>query len=171
MEAMECLLTRRSVRSYQEKPVEREKLEKIVRAGQYAPSAMGEQSPFYIAVSDADTVRELGKMNARVMGVESDPYYGAPAVILAFARPGSLISAEDAALGLGNMMNAAHALGLASCWIHREKEMFETEQGKALLNKWGVTEQIEGVGACIVGYAKDAPGAPRERRDNAVYVD
>ena len=91
-------------------------------------------------------------------------------MILAFAAPGSPISIEDATLGLGNMFNAAHALGLASCWINRVKEMFETEEGKTLLRAWGVTEPLEGVGSCILGYAAGELPAPRERRENVLYV-
>ena len=170
MEAMECLLTRRSVRSYQNRQVPRALLEQVLRAGQYAPSAMGRQSAFYIAVQDAETVQKLSKMNAAVMGADTDPFYGAPTVILAFATPGSQISIEDATLGLGNMFNAAHALGLASCWINRVKEMFETEEGKTLLRAWGVTEPLEGVGSCILGYAAGELPAPRERRENVLYV-
>ena len=170
MEAMECLLTRRSVRSYQSRQVPRELLDQVLRAGQYAPSAMGRQSAFYIAVQDAETVRKLSKMNAAVMGADKDPFYGAPTVILAFATPGSQISIEDATLGLGNMFNAAHALGLASCWINRVKEMFETEEGKTLLRAWGVTQPLEGVGSCILGYAACELPAPRERRENVICV-
>lgn len=170
MEAMECLLTRRSVRSYQPRQVPRALLEQVLRAGQYAPSAMGRQSAFYIAVQDAETVQKLSKMNAAVMGADKDPFYGAPTVILAFATPGSQISIEDATLGLGNMFNAAHALGLASCWINRVKEMFETEEGKTLLRAWGVTEPLEGVGSCILGYAAGELPVPRERRENVLYV-
>lgn len=170
MEAMECLLTRRSVRSYQKRQVPREVLDKVLEAGRYAPSAMGRQSAFYIAVQDAETVAELSRMNAAVMGADKNPFYGAPTVILAFAVPGSQNSIEDATLGLGNMFNAAHALGLASCWINRVKEMFATDAGKALLARWGVTEALEGVGSCILGYATDELPAPRERRENVLYV-
>ena len=127
MEAMECLLTRRSVRAYTRQPVPRALLERIMEAALYAPSARGEQSASYAVVTDRDTLALLSQMNARVMGTDTDPYYGASAVILAFARPGSCTSLEDATLGLGNIMNAAHALGLAACWIHREKEMFDTQ--------------------------------------------
>lgn len=170
MEAMECLLTRRSVRSYQKRQVPRAELDKVIEAGRYAPSAMGRQSAFYIAVQDAQTVAELSRMNAAVMGADRDPFYGAPTVILAFAVPGSQNSIEDATLGLGNMFNAAHALGLASCWINRVKEMFAADSGKALLARWGVTEELEGVGACILGYAADELPAPRERRENVLHV-
>ena len=171
MKAMECLLTRRSVRSYQDKQVPRELVEKVMEAGVYAPSAMNRQSATYVAVQDAETVKLLSKMNAAVMNSDSDPFYGAPTIILAFAVPGSQVSIEDATLGLGNMFNAAHALGLASCWINRVKEMFETEEGKALLEKWGVTAPVEGVGSCILGYAACELPAPRPRRgDNVFYV-
>lgn len=170
MEAMECLLTRRSVRSYADRQVPRDMLEKVLEAGQYAPSAMGRQSAFYIAVQDRTLVRQLSRMNAAVMGADTDPFYGAPTVILAFAQPGSRVSMQDATLGLGNMFNAAHALGLASCWINRVQEMFDTAEGKALLREWGVTEPVEGVGSCILGYAAQALPAPRERRENVIYV-
>jgi nitroreductase len=171
MEAMECLLTRRSVRSYEARPVEREKLEKIIEAGVYAPSAMGRQSAFYVAVQDAETVKRLSRMNARVMNSDTDPFYGAPAVVLAFAVPGSQNSIEDATLGLANMFNAAHALGLGSCWINRIKEMFETPEGRELLKKWGVNAPVEGVGSCILGYARGpAPAARPRRTDNVVYI-
>lgn len=170
MNAMDCLLTRRSVRSYREEKPPRELIEQVVTAGQYAPSAMGRQSAFYVAVQEAQMVKKLSQMNAQVMNAASDPFYGAPCVVLAFAQRGSQNSVEDATLGLGNMMNAAHALGLGSCWINRVKEMFDSPQGYALMRTLGVPEDMEGVGSCILGYAKDATAAPKARRANAVYI-
>lgn len=159
----EDLLTRRSVRKYTDRQVEDEKLDKVLTAGLYAPTGMNNQLPVLVAVRDKATRDRLSRMNAAVMGASGDPFYGAPCVIVVLSDPERMTWVEDGSLVLGNLMNAAHSLGLGSCWIHRAKECFDTPEGKALLRAWGVPENYRGVGNCILGYAAEEPEAkPRE---------
>lgn len=159
----EDLLTRRSVRKYSDRPVEDEKLDKVLTAGLYAPTGMNNQLPVLVAVRDKATRDKLSRMNAAVMGASGDPFYGAPCVIVVLSDPERMTWVEDGSLVLGNLMNAAHSLGLGSCWIHRAKECFDTPEGKALLRAWGVPENYRGVGNCILGYAAEEPEAkPRK---------
>ncbi len=153
----EDLLTRRSVRKYTDQPVEDAVLDKVLEAGLYAPSGMNNQAPVLVAVRDKTTRDQLSRMNAAVMGVSGDPFYGAPCVIVVLSDPEKMTWVEDGSLVLGNLMNAAHSLGLGSCWIHRARECFDTPEGKALLKKWGVPESYRGVGNCILGYAAEEP--------------
>lgn len=153
----EDLLTRRSVRKYTDRPVEDEKLDKVLTAGLYAPTGMNNQAPILVAVRDKATRDKLSRMNAAVMGASGDPFYGAPCVIVVLSDPERMTWVEDGSLVLGNLMNAAHSLGLGSCWIHRAKECFDTPEGKALLRAWGVPENYRGVGNCILGYAAEEP--------------
>ena len=161
----EDLLTRRSVRKYSDRPVEDEKLDKVLTAGLYAPTGMNNQLPVLVAVRDKATRDRLSRMNAAVMGASGDPFYGAPCVIVVLSDPERMTWVEDGSLVLGNLMNAAHSLGLGSCWIHRAKECFDTPEGKELLRAWGVPENYRGVGNCILGYAAEEPEAkPRKSR-------
>jgi len=153
----EDLLTRRSVRKYTDRQVEDEKLDKVLTAGLFAPTGMNNQAPILVAVRDKATRDQLSQMNAAVMGASGDPFYGAPCVIVVLTDPEKMTWVEDGSLVLGNLMNAAHSLGLGSCWIHRAKECFDTPEGKALLKKWGVPENYRGVGNCILGYAAEEP--------------
>lgn len=164
-EVIEALEQRRSCRKFTDKAVEPEKLESIIEAGLYAPSGMGRQGTHLVVVTNPDDVAQLSRMNAKIMGVESDPFYGAKTVVVVLADPEVPTHVEDGALVMGNLMNAAHALGVASCWIHRAREEFSSDEGKALLAKWGVEGTWQGVGHCILGYAADEgekPAAPRK---------
>lgn len=170
MDAMTCLLTRRSVRSYQDRQVEEEKLQKVLEAGMYAPTGMNTQSPIMVVVQDKATRDQLSRMNAAVMNGKGDPFYGAPTVIVVLAdtAAASTVWRQDGSLVMGNLMNAAHAEGLASCWIDRAYEEFQTEEGKALLKKWGLPETCAGVGHCILGYADGDLPAPKPRKENYI---
>ena len=164
----ELLLTRRSIRKYKDIPVEEEKLNKILEAGTYAPTGMNRQSPIMVAVTDKEIRDILEKENAKVMSDESKkPFYGAPVVIVVFYDPEIYTSFEDGCLVMGNLMNAAHALSLGSCWIHRAKEVFMTDTGKELMKKWGIPERFIGVGNCIIGYPDEAPSA-KPRKENYI---
>lgn len=142
MDAIQCLKERRSVRAYKKEQIKPDQLEIILEAGKYAPTGMGAQSPTIIVVQDRETIDKLSKMNAAVMGAESDPFYGAPTVIIILADPTRHTYIEDGSLVMGNIMNAAYAVGVDSCWIHRAKEMFESAKGTALLEKWGVKKEL-----------------------------
>ena len=167
------LKERRSVRRYLSRPVEQEKLEAILESGLYAPSAMGRQSVAMVLLREKEEIEELSRLNAAVMGTDSDPFYGAPAVIVVLADPAATNewnAAADGALAMGNLMNAAWSLGVASCWINRAKEVFASEQGKALLRKWGLPETLIGVGNCILGYAEGEIPCPAPRREGRVIL-
>ena len=167
-ETLKILKTRRSCRSYKPDPVEEEKLEAILEAGTYAATGMGRQSPIILVVRDPALRRKLTRMNAAIMGTDGDPFYGAPELLIVLADKNVPTHVYDGSLVLGNMMNAAADLGLASCWIHRAKEEFESEEGRAILEKLGVTGTYEGIGHLILGYAAKEPAAPAPRK--AGYV-
>lgn len=169
MEAIENLLTRRSIRKYKPDMIPEDILEKILTVGTYAATGMGRQSPIIIAVTDKNTRDRLSKMNAAVMGSDSDPFYGAPVVLVVLADKSIGTYKYDGSLVMGNLMNAAHALGIASCWIHRAKEEFESEEGKKILRSLGITEDYEGIGHCILGYADCDIPLPKERKENYIY--
>lgn len=166
----EDLLTRRSVRKYSDRPVEDEKLDKVLTAGLYASTGMNNQAPVMVAVRDKETRDRLSRMNAAVMGASGDPFYGAPCVIVVLSDPERMTWVEDGSLVLGNLMNAAHSLGLGSCWIHRAKECFDTPEGKALLRAWGVPENYRGVGNCILGYAAEEPEAKPRKSGRIIKI-
>jgi len=169
-EGLRILCERRSVRSYRPEPISRTELDAVLEAGLYAPSGMNRQPVVLVAVQDRTLRDRLSRMNGAVMGqTDSDPFYGAPTVVVVLADRGlSRTALEDGCLALGNMMNAAHALGLGSCWIHRAREMFECEEGKELLAEWGLSGDYVGVGNCILGYPADPLPPARERRDGRV---
>lgn len=167
-EFLDMLLTRRSVRAYKPDPVPEALLEEVLRAGTYAPTGGGRQSPVLVAVTDKAARDEISRLNAAVMGKDTDPYYGAPVLVLALADSASSTWVEDASCALENMMLAAHALGLGSVWVHREREIFDSEAGKALLRAWGLPETLRGVGSIALGYASGPAPAPAPRKDGYI---
>lgn len=171
-EVIKAIESRRSVRKYLSKPVPHELLKQVAEAGTYAPTAKNLQSPTIIVVTKDEDLKELRKLNAEVLGTTSDPYYGAPAIILVLADSNVGPYVQDASCVLMDMMLAAHSLGLATCWINREKEMFDMEEGKALLKKWGIDPALKGVGALAIGYP-DGPLPPIKPRkaDYIHFVD
>ena len=167
-ETIQDLTTRRSVKKYQPTQINRADLEKILKAGMNAPSGMGRQSAVMVVVQEPETVKQLSRMNAEVMGVHTDPFYGAPTVIIVFADKEVPTYKEDGSLVMGNLLNAAHALGLGSCWIHRAKEVFNSAEGKALMKKWGLKDSLEGIGHCILGYGEGPEPAEKPRKDDYI---
>ena len=167
-ETIQDLTTRRSVKRYQPTQINRADLEKILKAGMNAPSGMGRQSAVMVVVQEPETVKQLSRMNAEVMGVHTDPFYGAPTVIIVFADKEVPTYKEDGSLVMGNLLNAAHALGLGSCWVHRAKEVFDSAEGKALMKKWGLKDSLEGIGHCILGYGEGPEPAEKPRKDGYV---
>lgn len=162
-ETLVDLKTRRSCRSYKEEQIKEEELNAVLEAGMYAPTGMGMQSPIMVVTQNPEIIKKLSAMNAKIMGTSNDPFYGAPTVITVLADKQRGTYKEDGSLVMGNLMNAAHAVGLGSCWIHRAKEIFESEEGKELLKEWGIEGDYEGIGHCILGYAKaEAPAKPRK---------
>ncbi len=167
---IENIITRRSVRKYKSDMIPKNILEEIVKAGMYAPTGMNMQSPIIIAVTNKEVRDNLSKLNAKIMGKEGiDPFYGAPVVLIVLVDKNCATSVYDGSLVMGNLMNAAHSLGIGSCWIHRAKEEFETEEGKDLLKSLGIEENYEGVGHCILGYADGEEPQAKPRKEKYVY--
>ncbi len=171
MNTMEGILTRRSVKSYKSDPVPKASIEKIVEAGTYAATGKNMQSPIILAVTNKEMRDKLSKLNAQILGAAEgvDPFYGAPVVLVVLAKKDWGTRVYDGSLVMGNMLLAAHELGLGACWIHRAKETFELPEGKAILEDLGIREEYEGIGNCVVGYpAKELPTA-KPRKENWVY--
>ncbi len=168
---LSCLETRRSIRGYKADKIPSQTLiDQIIKAGTYAPTGRGLQSPIIIAITNKGIRDKLSKLNAKVLGTTSDPFYGAPIVLIVLADKDRPTYLYDGSLVMGNLLNAAHAVGLGSCWIHRAKEVFESKEGKALLQEWGIKGNYEGIGHCIIGYPLEekVPEA-LPRKSNYVY--
>lgn len=172
------IISRRSVKKYIDKAVPLELLEQIVKAGTYAPTGRNSQSPIIIAVTNKEMRDKLSRINLDIiMGKNlatssghSDPFYGAPVVLVVLAKKDVATRVYDGSLVMENMMVAANSLGLGSCWIHRAKETFETEEGKQILHALGIEDDYEGIGNCIVGYAAENACKPQaERKSDWVY--
>ncbi len=168
-ETIKTLTDRKSCKSYLDKHIDRSSLEQIVNTGLNAPSGMNRQTPIIVAVSDDATVKKLSELNAAVMGMGNDPFYGAMDVLIVLARKeGTYI--YDGSLTMGNLLNAAFSMGLGCCWIHRAKEVFEGTEGKALLQKWGISDDVEGIGFCVVGHPKDEKAKTAIKDGRAYYI-
>ena len=170
-ESIKNMIERRSVRGYKPDMIPKEDLDLILEAGTYAATGMGMQSPVIVAVTDKATRDQLSKMNADVMGTDTDPFYGAPVVLVVLADKNRPTHIYDGSLVMGNLMLAAHAVGVDSCWIHRAKEEFASPEGKALLKEWGLSENYVGIGHCILGYRDcEYPEAKERKADYIVRV-
>lgn len=168
-ETLTTLKTRRSCRAYKPEHVEDEKLNAIIEAGTYAATGMGKQSPIILVVKDQKVRDKLAKINAAAMNMEVDPFYGAPELLVVLAHKDIPTYIYDGSLVMGNMMNAAADLGIASCWVHRAKEEFESEEGKAILKECGIEGNYEGIGNLILGYATEPVGVAAPRKADYVF--
>lgn len=168
-EVIQEMCERRSVRKFKPDRIPDEIIQEIVKAGTYAASGRGKQSPIILTVTNKAIRDHLSKMNAEIMGTEGDPFYGAPVVLIVLADKTVSTHVYDGSLVMGNLMLAAHALGIGSCWIHRAKEEFEKEEGKALLKKLGIQGEYEGIGHCVLGYAAESVSEAAPRKENYVY--
>ena len=172
-EAIHVLLTRRSIRKFKPEQIKDEELQTVLKVGTYAPTAMGMQSPLIVAVQNKEDVAILNKLSAQIMGRDVLPYYGAPTIIIVFyteIAKSDYFGVLDASAVCTNMLNAAHAIGLGSCWIHRSKEIFDSPQGLTLLKKWGINEKVVGVASIALGYADQEAPAPKPRREGYTRV-
>ena len=169
MNTLESIKTRRSIRKYKSDPVPQELLNKIIDAGLYAPSGMGRQATIILSVTNKEVRDQLSKLNARIMGTDTDPFYGAPAVLIVLAKKDCPTGIYDGGLVMQHLMLAAHELGLGSCWIHRAKEEFELPEGRELLKSLGIEDEYEGIGHCIIGYADGDAPSPAERKEHRAY--
>lgn len=165
-EVLSAIAARRSCRAYRPEQIKPEELQAVVEAGTWAPTAMNRQSPVIVAVQDKATRDRLSQLNGAVMGKTDDPFYGAPTVLVVLADHTISTWLQDGSLVLGNMLLAASSIGLGSCWINRATEVFDSEEGKACLRRWGLDpERYRGVGNCILGYPAPGgikPAAPRK---------
>lgn len=168
-EVMENMITRRSVRSYKPDMIPKEILDEIIKAGTYAATGRGLQSPIIIAVTNKEMRDKLSKMNGKIMGTDADPFYGAPVVLIVLADKNINTHVYDGSLVMGNLMLAAHDLGIGSCWIHRAKEEFESAEGKEILKSLSIEGDYEGIGHCVLGYADGELPEAKPRKDSYVY--
>ena len=169
-EAYKNIIDRRSVRNFNDIKVSHDVIEKIVYDGQCAPSGMNRQIFAFVVVENEELIEKLSKMNAEIMNSTSDPFYGAKSMIIVFADSNAPTYLYDGALAMGNLMNAANALGVDSCWIHRAKEVFETEFGKKLKREWQIPESYEGIGHCILGYRAQELSERAPRTSKVIYA-
>ena len=160
---------RRSVRSFKPDMVPRELIDQVIAAGTYAATGKNHQSPIIIAVTNREIRDKFAKLNARIMGSDMDPFYGAPVVLIVLAEKDWPTRVYDGSLVMGNLMLAAPEIGLGSCWIHRAKEEFEMEEGRELLESLGITGEYEGVGHCVLGYVDGEYPEEKPRKENWVY--
>ena len=169
MDTIKAIKERRSVRNYKEEHIPQDVIDKIIEAGLYAASGMNRQSAIIVQVLNKEIRNKLSKINANVMGTDKDPFYGAPDLLIVLADKNIPTYIYDGSLVMGNLMTAAHELGVSSCWIHRAKEMFETDEGKEILKSAGVQGDYEGIGVCIIGHADGEYPEAKPRKENRVY--
>lgn len=168
---LQALKERRSVRKYKADMVPQELIDQVIDAGLYAASGHGTQEVIIVAVTNKAVRDNLAQMNREILGTQSDTFYGAPVVLVVLGPKSNKLTPYDGSLVMGNLMQAAHAVGLASCWINRAKEEFASEEGKQLLKEWGIEGEYEGVGHCILGYADGpVPQAAPRKADRVFYV-
>lgn len=167
-EVIDAIKARVSVRNYYSDKIPDELLNAVLEAGTYAPTGRNKQSPTIIAITSDKYRKTISRLNAEVMGSDKDPYYGAPVVVLVLANPESNTYVEDASCVLENMMIAAASLGLGSVWVHREREIFESDEGKALLREWNLPETLRGVGSIALGYSREEPKQRSPRKPDYI---
>ena len=167
-EVIKCLCERKSCKRFKSEQIKKEDLDLILKAGTFAPCGKGLQSPIILVLQDKEKIEKLSKLNASILGAKVDPFYNAPTVLIVLADKRIWTYVEDGSLVMGNLMNAAYSLGIDSCWIHRAKEEFETEEGKKLLKEWGVSENYVGIGHCILGYADGELHPPIKRKEDYI---
>lgn len=169
---LDLIKSRVSVKSYSDREVPRELLEQIIEAGIWAPSGRNRQAVRFLVVTNPETIKILERLNAEAidMPAGSTPFYGAPVVVSVFGDRDIHTHVEDASLALGNMMNVAHSLGVDSCWVHRAKEMYETDEGRKIAREAGIPDAYIGVGNCILGYRKETHNpTPKDRVQGRVH--
>ena len=162
---------RRSIRSFKPEMPPKADLEQIIEAGLYAANGRGEQAPIIVAVTRRELRDRLSVLNCSIGGWQEgfDPFYGAPAILIVLAPKDWPNRVYDGSLVMGNMMLAAHALGLGSIWIHRAKQEFELPEGQQLLQELGIEGEWEGIGHCAVGYINGEMPAAAKRKDGRVF--
>ncbi len=168
-ETLKVLENRRSCRNFKPDMITEEELQAVIKAGTYAPTGMGKQSPIILAITNPDKIKDFSKANAAIMGADKDPFYGAPVILVVLANKAVPTYLYDGALVMGNLLNAAESLGLGSIWIHRAKEEFESDFGQKLLKELGIEGDYEGIGHCALGYKAEPAKEPAPRKADYVY--
>lgn len=167
---IDALKARRSIRKFKSEQIKEDELEAVLQAGMYAPTGRNRQAPIMIVVQDKETREKIRKMNAEIMGdPTTDPFYGAPTIIIVLAKKEVPTAIYDGSLVMGNLMNGAYSIGLGSCWIHRAREEFESDEGKALLKALGIEGEYIGIGHVALGYADMELPTPSPRKSDYVY--
>ena len=170
-DTLKTLVTRRSVRKFTDRPIDREKLNMILEAGLYAPTGRNSRDTLFLVVTNKELRDRLSALNASVMGSDGDPFYGANTVIVVFADRNRTTTVEDGSCAMANLMNAAFSLGIDSCWIHRAREVFEGEEGRAIAREYGIPDEYIGIGNCILGY-RDCPlPEPLPRTQPVIFAE
>lgn len=170
-EIIKAIKERRSIRKFKPDMPKREDLDAIIEAGLYAASGKASQSPIIIAVTKKELRDKISRDNCKIGGWDEsfDPFYGAPAILIVLADTERPTHVYDGSLVIGNMMLAAHSLGLGSIWIHRAQQEFETDEYKKLLEDLGIKGSYEGIGHCAVGYIDGEAPKAAPRNKNRVY--
>ncbi len=166
-DVIKCMKERRSIRKFKPEQIKEEELQAILEAGKYAPCGMGVQSAVMVVIQEKELRDKIAKLNGQVMGSDSDPFYGAPTVVVVFVEKNKRICVEDGSVIMANLLNAAHSVGVDSCWIHRAKEVFEGDEGAELLKQWGL-EGYVGIANCILGYGDCEYPEAKPRKENFV---
>lgn len=169
-ETLKNIKERRSIRAFKKEQIPDEALKAVLEAGTYAPTSRGMQAPIIVAVQNEQLKEKLANLNAQIMGATSNPYYDAPTYILVMAPEDARYPVHDCSCVLENMMIAAQSLGIGTCWIHREKEMFATEEGKALMREMGLPDGLMGIGALSVGYPDGEPSPQKPRKEGYTRI-
>ena len=170
-EALNVLLERRAIRKFKSEQIKDKELDAVLKAGTYAPTGKGTQQPVIVAVQDKNLRDRISKLNAKIMGTDSDPYYGAPTIVIVFASKDAYdhdIAVMDCAAVTTNILNAAYAVGLGSCWINRPMAMFKTDEGKELLKDMGIEQPLTGVASVALGYADCVLPEPKPRKEGYI---
>ena len=175
-QTIEDLKTRRSIRKFKDEQISDEDLKTILETGTYAPTGRGAQSPKIVVIQNPETIKEFSAWNRSYFPVDvpedMDPLYGAKTLLIVLANSEFPTYVEDGASVLAVLVNAAHAVGVGSCWIHRAREEFASEKGKALLKGWGIPETYEGIGHVVLGYPDMEAPEPLPRKEDYIhYVD
>lgn len=166
---LNVITSRRSVGNFSPQMVEKELINKVLKAGVSAPTGKNLQSPIILKITNKNVRDELSGLCASIRGIHSDPFYGAPVILVVLAKKDVFTHVYDGSCVLQNMLLEAHSLGLGACWIHHAKEMFETQKGMALLKNLGIKEEYEGIGTCILGYASGENQTKIKTKPNYVY--
>ena len=173
-QTMRDMLERRSIRKFKPDMVERSLIDQVIEAGLYAASGKGRQAARILAVTNRELRDQIARDNQKIGGWEDgfDPFYGAPVILIVLAEKNWPTRVYDGSLVMGNLMLAAHTLGLGTCWIHRAREEFEMDSYRELLARIGLEGEFEGIGHCALGYIDgERPQAAPRKENHVFYID